>query len=355
MTWFVFILGGALAAAGATAIGLGIDIIDVERGWTQVIAGTVALSGGIVTLALGCILARIGGLYRRLASAEARGGPQADGADHGPDGYGPTVDALSAEEPSECDPPVAAPEVHVPSYSPSPARAMTGASDPLRSRGQLAASRPAPTAVAPPVEHWSPIPASRAGSLNDPTIQPSDWRAPDLDKTTVAAPEVELQEQRDRQPKAVEPPKSTLREGTPGGDEAEGAEQPSPNAYSVDWLEHALTKLGERFEPAVPAIAPEASGEPALGDNEGAPTAESVSAEQKGKEPAASSPSPSPPDASLSPGTNIVGRYNAGGVSYVMYGDGSIEADTASGVYNFRSISELKDFIKSKTTTSAVT
>lgn len=41
----------------------------------------------------------------------------------------------------------------------------------------------------------------------------------------------------------------------------------------------------------------------------------------------------------------IIGTYNSGGNSYVMYSDGSIEADTPSGQYTFQSLDELKEFI----------
>lgn len=42
---------------------------------------------------------------------------------------------------------------------------------------------------------------------------------------------------------------------------------------------------------------------------------------------------------------SVVGTYNSGGNAYVMYSDGSIEADTPTGRYRFRSLEELKEFI----------
>jgi hypothetical protein len=41
----------------------------------------------------------------------------------------------------------------------------------------------------------------------------------------------------------------------------------------------------------------------------------------------------------------VVGTYNSGGNAYVMFSDGSIEADTPSGRYRFKSLDELKEFI----------
>jgi hypothetical protein len=43
----------------------------------------------------------------------------------------------------------------------------------------------------------------------------------------------------------------------------------------------------------------------------------------------------------------VVGTYDSGGNHYVMFSDGSIEADTPNGVFRFGSLDELKDFIAS--------
>ena len=55
--------------------------------------------------------------------------------------------------------------------------------------------------------------------------------------------------------------------------------------------------------------------------------------------PARSEPSPE------RPGPTVVGTYNSGGNSYVMFSDGSIEAETPEGVFRFNSLDELKEFI----------
>jgi hypothetical protein len=43
----------------------------------------------------------------------------------------------------------------------------------------------------------------------------------------------------------------------------------------------------------------------------------------------------------------VVGTYDSGGNHYVMYSDGSIEAQTPTGVFRFKSLEELKEFIAS--------
>ena len=54
----------------------------------------------------------------------------------------------------------------------------------------------------------------------------------------------------------------------------------------------------------------------------------------------------------------MVGTYNSGGNFYIMYSDGSIEAETPAGKFRFTSLEELKEFIaaggdKAKTATPA--
>ena len=63
MSYFVLALGALLSLCGAFAIFAGYGMIQVERGWAGVIAGATALSGGIVTIALGFILHSLSGLH----------------------------------------------------------------------------------------------------------------------------------------------------------------------------------------------------------------------------------------------------------------------------------------------------
>jgi hypothetical protein len=56
---FVTILGVLLFLWGGTAMWIGWDMIQIERGWSLFIAGAAALAGGSVTLALGLVLLRL--------------------------------------------------------------------------------------------------------------------------------------------------------------------------------------------------------------------------------------------------------------------------------------------------------
>ncbi len=57
--WGVTVSGLLLVASGVYAMWTGWDMILLERGWSLFIAGAVAVSGGVVTAALGRVIAQI--------------------------------------------------------------------------------------------------------------------------------------------------------------------------------------------------------------------------------------------------------------------------------------------------------
>ena len=56
---------------------------------------------------------------------------------------------------------------------------------------------------------------------------------------------------------------------------------------------------------------------------------------------------PPPPAAPPAREVTVVGRYSSGGNAYVMFSDGSIEAETPSGRHRFSSLDELRAFVAS--------
>jgi len=65
--WLALALGGLLALGGALSIWNGVDVIQSERGWVSVIAGSVALTGGIVTFALFLLIREVQALRASMA------------------------------------------------------------------------------------------------------------------------------------------------------------------------------------------------------------------------------------------------------------------------------------------------
>ncbi len=64
-------------------------------------------------------------------------------------------------------------------------------------------------------------------------------------------------------------------------------------------------------------------------------------------EPPAPEPIPEPAAEPEPPRREVVGKYASGGNTYVMFDDGSIEAETPRGRFTFASLDELKAFIDS--------
>lgn len=73
MAWVIAVLGAALAAGGGIALWNGSGYIRLDWGQAETVAGTVALSAGVVTLALAAVLFTLRDLARRPARAAASG------------------------------------------------------------------------------------------------------------------------------------------------------------------------------------------------------------------------------------------------------------------------------------------
>ncbi len=96
---------------------------------------------------------------------------------------------------------------------------------------------------------------------------------------------------------------------------------------------------GRDFENAAPPV--EVEPEPELAQEEDA-----VNANRAGHLPtmseiehAIAEPEPAP---------TLVGRYSSGGSNYMIFSDGSIEAETESGAFKFASMSEFKAYLAGK-------
>lgn len=147
---------------------------------------------------------------------------------------------------------------------------------------------------------------------------------------------------------------------------------PRPPAPPMDdWLDRAFAEFDHDLPKAEPTnpppsgdtlvrqelgwqeTLPKTAERPAMPDSE--PELEPTYAEPDPlmREPVADVPPVPPSDpvmtpapAPSGPSAAVIGRYEADGTSYVMYADGSIDAQSESGVYRFASMAELKAFIE---------
>ena len=360
--WVVLALGAVLAAGGLVSIWQGSDIIQIERGWTEVIAGTVALAGGVVTLALYAVIAEL----ELMASANLARKPPAE------------AESPSAPAPLEAGEPQHLPEADLPQTaaaeaapSPEPEIPPTPPAAPEPASGMAAARgfrfrRPSrqeetPSAEAElPASPAVPAPPRRvawplrpAAPVPPPVVSPEqpDSLAPHVEALDVAPP-VSLTPEPAVTEAAAEPEPATHE--TPAAEpalpepvaqaplepEPAAPERPRNAESSHDWLERALA--GEEETATDPAFAWLRA--PAPPPAEPAPQAEPMPV-------ASAAPEPEPePEAAPEPGEApepaVVGRYSSGGADYTLYADGSIEAQTGQGNFRFASMADLRAHIE---------
>jgi hypothetical protein len=290
MVFALYGLAAAMVAGGAWLVIQGFELIVLERGWTMVIGGAVLATGGILLFGIARAIAAL----HRIEAAVQRG-----------------VDRMARGALPDAPPPrpnlsslAGMPELAVPAgtgHGAATVAAVTGdeaAADPHRARISTP-SLPEPPVAAPLV-----APVTRQEALG---AEPSPPAAPE-DRPVGASDEFGF---------------AGLLRGTQGADEkiettpADAAEAPAEESRFAEHFE----------EPIEPVDETEAAVEPALDEQPDPETIESAPKEDEAEE------------------LVVIGTYNSGGNNYVMYGDGSIQADTPTGRYKFASLEELKEFI----------
>jgi hypothetical protein len=287
MSYLVFAFGLALSVGGAFAIYFGYGIVSVERGWASVIAGAAALSGGVVTMALGLILNSLSRLRTVLEAepsaiplpGEVRLYPDEDYAD------APYAESFEAVPPEA--PPIGADFEDAPEH----------------------ASWRQPGPEAETMEDIRRIVAEKVRArtgIVDATAGQTMAPPPDADS------------------------------GQPG---LPAAPHPDDDGYgeAEDYDPRPIERgAPDHFGRPVEQTFPAASGL-TLPDEPRGHTA------HQPDEKAASEPEA--PAVRETEGRVVTRRYESAGTVYVMYADGSIEAQSEHGVMHFESMTELKAFM----------
>jgi hypothetical protein len=324
---FIFVIGLAVAWNGY-------GYIEVERGWSMVISGTIAFSAGLVLIGLGLILRQLKILSASaaqvalfLAKAGQNGVAAQPIAPPAPEEPAAEVEAVAEQAPVPL-------EVASVEQAPAPVAGNFSAPPPAWM------TRATTYAAAFGAAHVAEPDAAPAEQFSD---ENRDW----LEKAV--AEEVAAQEALFRQapvheaaageakaPEDFAPEAfahETPADEFPAEEEREEAvvEPLAPSAV-YGW-EHAVEELVEEQQPQeIGALAHEPAEPEALHEPAPEPSAEVVD-----EEPA----EPSPPSTPA-----ILGQYEASGARYTMYVDGTIDAETPHGVYRFESMEELKRFLE---------
>ena len=349
MTWLVFGVSCLLVLAGAVSIISGAPIIQLERGWAEVISGTVALSSGGVVFALAGILMRLESIRDTVAAqalpvtAEAvtRPGP------------------ISIAETAEVAPPSRPVEPAVPVLPSLPKPAADIATHPApeedgRTEGLWKRVKRPEVERAPP-EKADPD-ALRQHGFPDRVVPDEEPPAPPSAETPILVPAHPV-------PSDVSAP---MVKAPPAEASERDAAAADRDTGQIGWLERSLFR-GRTPRPEDAASRPEPSLDPlpfqraASGDARKEPPLSSLDDTPAARAPlfstrepnAAAEPEPTPDLTSEQHGgAAVIGRYQAGSASYVMYSDGTIEVETESGeIHRFGSMDELKAFIAQQDTT----
>jgi hypothetical protein len=357
MSYLVLALGALLALCGAFAISAGYGIIQVERGWAGVIAGATALSGGIVTIALGFILHSLSGLRALHKTGK---------------GLTPLPGELREDEASELRPEPGlafnpessmVPEAGQPPAAMSPAASsriwpqhptrpnLTAARSVSKTRGTVlpAAPRDSQAAIEPPSE---PMPDEVAAAKSQDEAKTRPASAPEGEAPAEPAWNADDEPGLFDDDKAKEPPIETqLQEthidtGEPETESGPRVTEPAETA-SIDAIFSEHYPIEPEPDPALDARKEGAEPSPEALEPASLDPAPPFLSEAR---PAADPREPSPPGvpAASEAGLAIVGRYESEGTSYVMYADGSIEARSERGVFHFQSMAELKAFMEAQ-------
>jgi hypothetical protein len=341
MSLALLVLGLVVAACGVATIGFGIPINEFTLGTTLIVAGTTALTGGLVLIGISALLAEL---------ARLRNG-----------GAG-SLGTLSASR-TEAQPNVSvAPTIPGPlSVSVGGPRLPTAPAMASRAKPETQAreARPAPAPVSGPssvevsaaaIERLrSTIPRNEngrpaaSGELDEvplsPNNEPAQQQAP-----AGTAPEVPIAEPRvtaeDRTPaqSATEALKASRLDFLFRSKPARPVRQPE----NFDAIWPAETRGNKTRPPDLQAKHEQVERRPAA--RPPAPPESETKQEQVETQPAASPvrPAPAPAEPPQAVKSGVVD-----GMAYTLYADGSIEANLPEGAVRFGSIAELRAHIES--------
>ncbi len=298
------IVGGLLTAF------FGWDIVLVERGWTMVIAGSISAASGALLLGIAAVVSSLTKIERRLSELQAgfEGNefgmsPRAPGALAGAGLAGGVAVAEAAgayeeradeDRTDESQPTLPLFEEHEKREQDEPEdKPVATAEWPSdRDAAPVIPFPPRTTPVNPPAED------EQEQDLKVPDFLLADRQRNDDQGPLVAEPGLDLDalEQDDKR--------------EPEGQDRDRSDEPLEPVSDVE----AEREPQRDREPAAAETDQEAFAEDEATSGEEGPA-------------------------------TIIGTYNSGDNKYVMFSDGSIEAQTPSGTFRFQSLDELKEFI----------
>jgi hypothetical protein len=332
MSVILLILGIVVAAAGFAAIGFGVPGNELTLGTTLIIAGTTALTGGLVLIGLSAVVKELGRLADALRTRAAAARPAARPAETvehalpaGPPVIAAAAPAFSGRPPQANVPAPPRPrpaETPVREARPSepapagPSAVEVSAAAIERLRSSIPRTEQRPRAEAPAASDPEDVPLSPNGATTHP--------APPAGDTPLPEPKVTAEDRADEG--TVEALRASRLDFL---FRARPAARPGPQSENFDAFWPADARPGRSAEPQSRAD-DEVQRQPDY-----APAAQDRPAPDRRAEPA-SAGFPA-----------ILKSGVVDGMAYTLYADGSIEAKLPHGTVRFGSIAELRAHIES--------
>ena len=342
MSIILLVLGIVLALAGIATVGFGIPINEIAF----VVAGTTALSGGLVLVGLSAVVSELGRVAEGLKPRPTATRPAARGAE--PE---PAAPAVAAPPPM-----IPAPAPSAPAASARPLQEVIPSSPPLPPRPR---PEPPPRELRPPDPYPAP-PAATAPSAVDVSAAAIERLRSSIPRTERPRAEPSVVADVDEAPlspngAAQQPPARRAAAEAPAPDprvtaedRAAGTAAETLKASRLDFLfrskpaRPAPQPQAENFETFWPADARQPS-RPASAEPQAQPRAEQV---ERQTELAPSSRLAEPAPAEEPRSAAILKSGVVDGMAYTLYADGSIEAKLPHGTVRFGSIAELRAHIE---------
>lgn len=350
MAYLLLAIGVVMAITGAQAAMSGWDIVLVERGWALMIAGAVLGTGGMIVAALGLVLIDLRRTIRRATPSTKTSFGLPGLAGKLPGRTKPAAMPAAAPDPlpaaasatvgsiQTTDEPAAPPASSDAEPSPSTAADSVTASMPEKDRQENDRKPPLFETLLKRATA-KPDPASSTKPKADPVIPVADEdlrmdKNLHMDKNLRMDTNLRVDKDSDRDTDLHTD--SDLHMDRPSGAEAAAAMRPEAVLPAEPApQEETAQEIGREPDPAnADPIAPQPPKQ-----SEQPEMPEPALAELRPEEPALSVPT-------------VVKTYTAGGHSYIMFSDGTIEADTPEGLFTFQSLEELKTFIAEKAGTA---
>lgn len=332
---FALAVGAALAMYGAYWMWTGWDIVQVERGWASLISGAVMMTGGLIICVVSWSTMRLASVLERAVAPAIAAAPSHASAP-------PLAESQPAASPvmERAARGMAAPGAIVAASTAAVAAAAVAASTPAKAEqdeeapdrsaqdefqfsappkpptvGELlrmGENRAAQELESPEVEKEPAIePAPEAANAHEPPpVEPLPIDEAPVRKDEEPSPEI-------AEPPVAEPA-AAVEEAPVAPEKIEVAAPPADELVHDDWLEQTARELDAQ-----------------LGRS-------TIQKEAEPKSAAVETPPPPPPEPA------VVGRYSSGDTNYLMFADGSIEAQTPEGVMRFASLTELKRFVETR-------